>query len=244
MTLREIANELRKQGHSVSYSARSDGSIIINFIDGQKFKGKEGNKSARSMLGVDLSEKQKSQRQENLERAKKGRKSKSKGLSKRELKKLRKLNRKIKKTGSGRLGRTKARGLRDQGGWKAVEEAGKDIMRKNLNIADDSLIDSLESRMAGFALNNDEMRSAVRALVKQHSWIKFENFELMISLIYALEKKVASDNKGKSLDEHMRYLNSNEYKMAVTKTAVEIKAILKSNKQDIKEIGAKGYFKK
>lgn len=244
MNLREIANELRKQGHTVDYTARSDGSIIINFIDGQKFKGKEGNKSARSMLGVELSEKQKSQRKENLERAKKGRESKSKGLTKRELKKLRKLNRKIKKTGSGRLGRTKARGLRDKGGWQAVEEAGKDIMRKNLNIADDAIVDSLESRMAGFARDNDAMQNALRELVKQHSWIKFENFELMISLIYALEKKVAKDNKGKSLNEHMLYLNSNDYKLAVTKTATEIKAILKSNKAEIKDTGVKEFFRK
>lgn len=244
MNLRDIANELRKQGHSVSYTARSDGSIIINFIDGQKFQGKEGNKSARSMLGLDLSEKQKKQRLDNLERAKQGRRSKAPKLSKSELKKLRKLNKKIKKTGSGRLGKTKARGLKKQGGWKRVEESAKDIMRKNLNIADDALIDSLESRMAGFALDNDAMRSAVSELVKQHSWIKFDNFELMVSLIYALEKQVARDNKDKSLNEHMLYLQSNEYKMAVTKTANEIKAILKSNKEDIKETGVKDYFRK
>lgn len=244
MNLREIANELRKQGHSVSYTARSDGSIVINFIDGQKFQGKEGNKSARSMLGVDLSEKQKQQRLDNLERAKQGRRSKAPKLSKSELKKLRKLNKKIKKTGSGRLGKTKARGLKKQGGWQRVEEAAKDIMRKNLNIADDALIDDLIQRMHTYAMNNDEMANAITKVNAQHSWITYSNYETMITLIYALDQKVKSDNKNISLNEYMLYLESDDYQLAVTKTAMNIKDIMKENKESVKESGIKEYFKK
>lgn len=244
MTLRDIANELRKQGHSVSYTARSDGSIIINFIDGQKFQGKEGNKTARSMLGVGLSEKQKKQRLDNLDRAKQGRRSKAPKLSKRELKKLRKLNRKIKKTGSGRLGKTKARGLKKQGGWQRVEESAKDIMRKNLNIADDALIDALTARMHSYAMNNDEMTSAIAEVNRQHSWITYSNYETMITLIYALDQKVKNENKNTSLNEYMLYLASSDYQLAVTKTAMAIKGVMGKNKESVKESGIKDYFKK
>lgn len=67
MTLRELVNELRKQGHQVEYYNRKDGSILIRSIDGINYKdGAAGNKVARAMgeamnLNAELSQARKTQ---------------------------------------------------------------------------------------------------------------------------------------------------------------------------------------
>ena len=67
MTLRELVNELRKQGHQVEYYNRKDGSILIRSIDGIDYKdGAAGNKVARAMgeamnLNAELSQARKKQ---------------------------------------------------------------------------------------------------------------------------------------------------------------------------------------
>ena len=67
MTLRELVNELRKQGHQVEYYNRKDGSILIRSIDGVDYKdGASGNKVARAMgqalnLNAELSQARKTQ---------------------------------------------------------------------------------------------------------------------------------------------------------------------------------------
>ena len=67
MTLRELVNELRKQGHQVEYYNRKDGSILIRSIDGIDYKdGAAGNKVARAMgeamnLNAELSQARKTQ---------------------------------------------------------------------------------------------------------------------------------------------------------------------------------------
>lgn len=59
--LRQIVEELRAEGFSVTARARSDGSIIITSISGQKFKGAEGNTLARQLTGNTLPEEFKKQ---------------------------------------------------------------------------------------------------------------------------------------------------------------------------------------
>ena len=49
MTLREIVNELRAQGHQVEIYNRKDGGILVKSIDGMSFKAAEGNTLARQM---------------------------------------------------------------------------------------------------------------------------------------------------------------------------------------------------
>lgn len=55
MTLRQVVNTLKSQGHAVNYRQRNDGSIVITKIDGESFQGKAGNAKARAMLGLTLS---------------------------------------------------------------------------------------------------------------------------------------------------------------------------------------------
>ena len=58
MRLNSIVDLLKKQGHKVKYTKRSDGGLIITEIDGSKYKGKKGNAQARKMTGYSLSEAQ------------------------------------------------------------------------------------------------------------------------------------------------------------------------------------------
>lgn len=53
-----MVKTLRAQGHKVVYRVRSDGGVRITSIDGVKYKSSEstGNKTARKMLGLELSE--------------------------------------------------------------------------------------------------------------------------------------------------------------------------------------------
>lgn len=66
MTLRELVNELRAQGHQIEYYNRKDGSILIRSIDGVEYKAAAGNAVARSMgqtlnLNAELSQARKTQ---------------------------------------------------------------------------------------------------------------------------------------------------------------------------------------
>ena len=58
MTLRNVIKLLRRSGIKVSYRARKDGSIRVTSINGRRFSAQysEGNKQARLMAGVTLSE--------------------------------------------------------------------------------------------------------------------------------------------------------------------------------------------
>ena len=55
MTLREIVAGLQQAGYKVTYRNRSDGGIIITSINGKRYKGAEGNKIAREILGLKIS---------------------------------------------------------------------------------------------------------------------------------------------------------------------------------------------
>lgn len=57
MTLREIVKQLRKQGHSVVYKKRTDGSIAILSIDSERFTAasRAGNRRARQLSGETVS---------------------------------------------------------------------------------------------------------------------------------------------------------------------------------------------
>ena len=64
MTVKQLANTLKGQGHEVRLYIRPDGSARIISLDGQKFSYNSslGNQLARQMLNIQLSERQESQR--------------------------------------------------------------------------------------------------------------------------------------------------------------------------------------
>ena len=65
MTLRDAVKKLREEGFKISYKVRTDGGIVITYIDGRKFseRDREGNKIARLIAGGNISEKQARQRE-------------------------------------------------------------------------------------------------------------------------------------------------------------------------------------
>ena len=64
--LRQVVKILNSQGHNIEYRNRTDGSIIVTSIDGRKTKIVEGNRIIRTMAGLPLSEKRKSQTTRNV----------------------------------------------------------------------------------------------------------------------------------------------------------------------------------
>lgn len=56
MTIREIIELLREQGHEITARERADGGLRITSIDGTKYEGSKGNEVARTMTGSKLSE--------------------------------------------------------------------------------------------------------------------------------------------------------------------------------------------
>lgn len=58
MSIKELIIDLQKSGYNVSFYKRKDGGIRITRINGETFRGSSGNKKARSIIGVDLSEAQ------------------------------------------------------------------------------------------------------------------------------------------------------------------------------------------
>ena len=61
MTLKQIVNALKSQGHAINFRQRKDGSIVITRIDGKSYANKSGNAKARSLLGVTLTSAQRQQ---------------------------------------------------------------------------------------------------------------------------------------------------------------------------------------
>lgn len=55
MSILDIIEMLKEEGHSVQYFHRKDGGYVITRIDGQSFRGKSGNVRARQMTGQVLS---------------------------------------------------------------------------------------------------------------------------------------------------------------------------------------------
>lgn len=61
MTTRQLVQQLQAQGYSVKYHIRRDGGVLIQSINGAKFKGAKGNIYARQLLGVEFSQRRSQQ---------------------------------------------------------------------------------------------------------------------------------------------------------------------------------------
>ena len=126
MTMREIVQVLKEQGHSVDFYDRPDGGILIRSIDGAKFVGAQGNKVARFMTGESLSEKRGAQ----LESAVKTRTTGSKEID-RILKRVqREWNKAFGKSGARRkkVGSKRARDVR----WRLENKGEEETIRSLL----------------------------------------------------------------------------------------------------------------
>ena len=147
MTLMEIVNQLLNTGNIVSYRVRSDGGIIITSINGQKYKGAEGNAQARRMVGATLSTARASQLAEI--RPPKGvspKKRKKAPIRKEILDLTRKVQRKWKQNvdpSKGKITRRKVRWTIEHLGEEEALKRLRQAYRYALGLAYDSNIDSL-----------------------------------------------------------------------------------------------------
>ena len=55
-TLRNIIADLIKKDYDISYYERSDGGLVVTQINGTRYRGKEGNKAIRAIVGAHLSQ--------------------------------------------------------------------------------------------------------------------------------------------------------------------------------------------
>lgn len=113
MTILDIIELLKEQGHSVSYYHRKDGGYVITRIDGQSYRGKTGNVLARALTGQTLSH----ARSVQLARIKlpKGKRAKKQApLPEKILKEMRKVQKAWRKTHPDISGTISTRGVRYQ----------------------------------------------------------------------------------------------------------------------------------
>ena len=74
MTTKELINNLRLRGHTVTARKRTDGGWLITKIDRTSYSGAKGNQKARELLGESLSQKKLSQYRYNVQEYIRGKK--------------------------------------------------------------------------------------------------------------------------------------------------------------------------
>lgn len=166
MTLKNVVERLRSQGHSVSYVARKDGSIRVTKIDGMKFESKssKGNAMARSMAGQSLSQRQVAQRTRQLKNIARKRHTKKTALSPQMRKLIQKTQRRIRKaSGSTATVTTKTvRARIEQYGTKATKRHLERLARHFEGWAYEENVEALVSRLTKLA---EDTKSAKLAAV-------------------------------------------------------------------------------
>ena len=171
MTLLDIVNKLLKEGNVVRYRIRSDGGIIITAINGKHYSGGEGNKVARQMTGITLSEARRIQ----LKRIapKKGQSPKSRkknDLDKEIQKQLIKVQRKWKKNvyhSKGMITKATTRWNIENLGIERTKEKLDQSMRYAEGLAYDKVISSLEGyiREIMYKISDERQVQALQELI-------------------------------------------------------------------------------
>lgn len=150
MTVKEMIETLKEQGHQVSFRKRPDGSYLITRLDGIAYMLAKGNAKAREILGESLSERRAKQL-ERIAPPKKVAPSKRKiqeTLSQRMLKELRRVQRIRRKEGAnGQIGKRGLRVILREEGEEAVFDYLKQSERTARGYARYDSIDALQQRI-------------------------------------------------------------------------------------------------
>ena len=207
MTALQMASALRKQGINVELIFRKEGGARITFINGQHYKGSEGNNKARELLGVDLSEKQKKHLRSI--RTAKGQfggrnvyKAKTKEINdafKQAVKEGRFKYKEDKRTGKPRKAPKvtfkKVQYRLKKEGTKGVEEYLDRVLRYAKGFVYDEAVETLIKRLEADIQkrNSNYARSvinALKAMLDQQKQLKEEDFDELQSLVYSWEQGV------------------------------------------------------
>lgn len=160
MTMREIVNKLRIEGHSVDFYVRKDGGILIRSIDGINYpKGATGNRIARQMANQTISERRKTQLKRIMKKA--GRKSKKPPLPPELDKKLKSVQRTwrkkvdVEKTGQPTI--SKLRWRLENKGYKEAVELLNEWERYTAGIAYSEIVNALADEVLKYYKNTGEV---------------------------------------------------------------------------------------
>ena len=223
MTVKEMINVLKAQGHQVSFRKRSDGSYLITRLDGVSYKLAKGNAKAREILGVTLSERRAKQL-ERIAPPKKVAPSKRKiqeTLSKEMLKELRRVQRIRRKEGAnGQIGKRGLRAILREEGEDAVFEYLKQSERTARGYARYDSIDALQQRIESWKSISQIPSSweKVINLIQEKREVFLEAWIAPINdIMYELERDVS-----RSLKEDMNF----DSKIIEGDAVASIKAIL------------------
>lgn len=148
MTTRQLVGQLKNQGYEVTYRIRSDGGVLITSINGQRFKGATGNKFARSLLGVELSQRR-SQQLNKITRARRHYRLFGKVETPYDLEKFRKsVMRRWKKAGlTGSISKYNLQRIIEERGFEGAEVYLREMERHTQGLAYYGQIEALLSRI-------------------------------------------------------------------------------------------------
>lgn len=204
MTLRELVNELRAQGHQVEYYNRKDGSILIRSIDGVDYKdGAAGNKMARAMgqslnLNAELSQARKTQ----LKIIKpKGKRTPLPKAIEVKLKKVQKLYNKNKiPISQGRITKKQIRQIVSEEGEKAAMKKLTQAQRYAEGYATNATIDAFLTAIQSYRKLFQQGSQEYTALKKLEDDIRLSSGIIKDEYIYPAYKRLYDIKKGNVLD--------------------------------------------
>ena len=204
MTIKQVIKELTNRGFNISFYKRKDGGVRITRINGDTFRGSTGNKKARSIIGVSLTEGQERALSRLTTPKGKGNYNKRRRtpIDKETRQRISKLQRVYRKTGKTE-GKPTIRNYRWVLKHKGKEEADRLLRqseRRILGYAYTENVDALLSRMAMdiSKLEGKEdisyLRQAYNQIENQRMAFPDRKIYPIYELLYELEKGLMTAN--------------------------------------------------
>ena len=203
MTLRELVNELRRQGHQVEYYNRKDGSILIRSIDGIDYKGAAGNAVARTLgqsmnINAELSQARKTQ----LKIIKpKGKRTPLPKALEVKLKKVQKLYNKNKvPIAQGRITKKLVRQILEEEGEEAARKKLTQAQRYAEGYATNATIDAFITAITSYRMLFNQGSQEYNALLQLEKDVKLSSGIIKDEWIYPAYKELYKIKKSNVLD--------------------------------------------
>ena len=204
MTLRELVNELRAQGHQIEYYNRKDGSILIRSIDGVDYKdGAAGNKVAREMgrtlnLNVELSQARKTQLK--IIKPKGARTPLPKAIEVK-LKKVQKIyNQKKIPISQGRITKKQIRKILEEEGEKSARKKLTQAQRYAEGYATNATIDAFITAIQSYRMLFKQGSQEYEALKKLEDDIRMSSGVIKDEYVYPAYKELYKVKQSNVLD--------------------------------------------
>ena len=207
MTIKSVIKELKEIGYNVSFYKRKDGGIRITRINGETFTGSSGNKKARYIIGVSLTEAQ----VRALGRLKtptgKGSYNKRRKIpideeTKKQIQKLQRQYRKAGKT-EGKPTIRNYRYILKTKGKKEADRLLKQAERRILGYAYEENVDALLLRMkrikAYYETKNESFiffNKAIEKVENASQWFRDKWIYPIYEILYEIEKGTKDPNDG------------------------------------------------